>query len=237
MDEDLTLSQKGAGDSCLYCKARSQMFNLLSNDELTRLDQNRCKVKYRAGETTRKQGANLSHVVSVTGGLCKMYYEGIEKRDIILHIIKPTNFIGGPGLYVDNRHHFTVSAITDATVCFIDTATFKQVMEQNRAFADAFMQDMSRNMIAIYKRIISLTQKQMAGRIADALLYLADEVFEAPSFGLPLSKQEMADFTQMTKDNLVRLLRSFDSENIIHQENGNIEILDMEKLRHISNTG
>ncbi|HSG67240.1 MAG TPA: cyclic nucleotide-binding domain-containing protein, partial [Bacteroidales bacterium] len=101
------------------------MFNLLSDDELIQLDENRCKVKYRAGETIRKQGANLSHVLSVTGGLCKMYIEGIEKRDIILRIIRPTNFIGGPGLYVDNKHHFTVSAITETTVCFIDTATFK----------------------------------------------------------------------------------------------------------------
>lgn len=166
-----------------------------------------------------------------------MYIEGIEKRDIILRIIRPTNFIGGPGLYVDNKHHFTVSAITETTVCFIDTATFKIVMEKNKAFADAFMHDMSKNMIAIYNRIISLTQKQMAGRVADALLYFSDEVFEDKVFQLPLSKQEIADFTQMTKDNLVRIMRSFNNENIIHQEGDTIHIVSHDKLRHISTTG
>ena len=213
------------------------MFNLLTKEELEQVNENRCRVTYRAGETIRKQGANLLHVISVTGGLCKMYIEGIERRDIILRIIKPTNFIGGPGIYVDNRHHFTVSAITDTTVCFIDTATFKLIMEKNKDFSDAFMHDMSKNMIAIYNRIISLTQKQMAGRVADALLYFTDEVFGERNFSLPLSRQEMADFTQMNKDNLVRIMRSFTDEHIIHQEENSIHIVDYEKLLHISATG
>jgi len=97
--------------SCLTCKVKSHLFRLLNKEELTLVNENRCQVKYKPGETIRKQGANLSHVISVTGGLCKMHIEGIESRDIILRIIKPTNFIGGPGLYVDNSHHFTVTAI------------------------------------------------------------------------------------------------------------------------------
>ena len=237
MPDDTKQHIKAPSDSCLYCKAKSQMFNLLTDDELGQVNDNRCRVTYRAGETIRKQGAKLSHVISVTGGLCKMYIEGVERHDIILRIIKPTNFIGGPGLYVDNRHHFTVSAITGVTVCFIDTATFRLVMEKNKAFADAFMHDMSKNMIAIYNRIISLTQKQMAGRIADALLYFSDEVFENRDFEIPLSKQDMADFTQMTRDNMVRILRSFHNEEIIHLDKEKVHIADYEKLVHISTTG
>jgi CRP-like cAMP-binding protein len=213
------------------------MFRLLSHEELAMINDNRCQVKYKAGETIRKQGANLLHVISVTSGLCKLYIEGMESRNIILRIIKPTNFIGGPGLYVDQMHHFTVSAITDTTVCFIDTKIFKLIMEENKAFADEFMQDMSRNMISIYNRIISLTQKQMAGRVADALVYLSDDIFESRTFDLPLTKQEIADFAKMSKDNVVKIMKAFNNENIIKQSDKSIEIIDYDKLQLICSTG
>lgn len=223
--------------SCHSCKAKSHLFRLLSDKELTLVDENRCQVKYKTGETIRKQGANLSHVISVTSGLCKMYIEGIEDRNIILRIIKPTNFIGGPGLYVDNSHHFTVTAIKETTVCFIDSKIFKLIIANNQEFANEFMMDMSRNMITIYKRIISLAQKQMAGRIADALLYFADDIYESNRFELPFTKQEMAAFTTMSKDNVVRVLKSFAEENIITLSGDLIEIIDHDRMIRISTTG
>jgi CRP-like cAMP-binding protein len=223
--------------SCLNCKAKSHLFRLLSNEELTQINENRCRVFYKAGETIRKQGANLSSVISVTDGLCKMYLEGIESRNIILRIIKPNNFIGGPGLYVDYKHHFTVSALTDTTVCFIDTKVFKLIMDRNKEFANEFLQDMSKNMISIYSRIISLTQKQMAGRVADALVYFADDLFESKKFDLPLTNQEIADFTKMSKDNVVRIIKSFNDENIIRLDKKSVEILNYDKLLRISSVG
>ncbi|MCK5699521.1 MAG: Crp/Fnr family transcriptional regulator [Cyclobacteriaceae bacterium] len=228
---------KNQSTSCLNCKAKSHLFRLLSNEELNQVNENRCQVKYKAGETIRKQGANLSAVISVTEGLCKMYIEGVESRNVILRLIKPTSFIGGPGLYFDFKHHFTVSAIIDKTVCFIDTKIFKLIMERNTEFANEFIQDMSKNMISIYSRIISLTQKQMAGRVADAIVYFSDDIFESRAFDLPLTKQEIADFTKMSRDNVVRIMKSFDNENIIKQSRHSIEIIDYEKLLRISSTG
>lgn len=228
---------KSQEESCITCKRKSHLFKLLSEEELASVNNSRCHVKYRAGEIIRKQGAELHHVISVTGGLCKMYIEGNETRDVILRIIKPTNFIGGPGLFVDFKHHFTVSAIIDTTVCFIDSKVFKLILDNNTEFANSFMQDMSINMISVFNRIISLTQKQMAGRIADALMYFSEEIFESKEFHLPISKQEIADYTQMSKDNLVRIMKSFDNENIIQMKDDVLTIVDIKKLRYISSTG
>ncbi len=223
--------------SCIRCKVKSHLFRLLSNKELELIDKSRCQVKYKAGETIRKQGAYLSHVISVTGGLCKMYLEGVESRNIILRIIKPTNFIGGPGLYNDFRHHFTVTAVKDTTVCFIDSKVFKEIMLMNQEFAQEFMQDMSKNMISVYNRIISLTQKQMPGRIADALIYFSDEIFESRTFEMILTKQEFADFSKMSKDSVSRVMKSFNNDGLINFEDNMVEILDYDKLLRISTTG
>ena len=154
---------------CLSCKAKSPLFSLLSDEELDLIDENRLEVSFKAGEVIRKQGTFLSHVISINSGLCKIYFDNINQQNIILRIIKPTSFIGGPGLYVDQKSHYSVAAIADSTVCFIAVDVFKQIMHTNNAFADEFIKDMSKNILINYNRLMNLTQKQMSGRIADAL--------------------------------------------------------------------
>ena len=163
--------------NCIGCECMSPLFCLLSTEELKLVDANKLHVQFKAGETIRKQGTFMSHVISVNSGLAKLYLEGIEGRSAILRIVKPTNFIGGPGIYFDQMHHFSITALHDTSVCFIDLQVFKKVLKGNHLFAEEFLKDLSREVIKVYNRLIHLTQKQMPGRMADALLYLQDEIF------------------------------------------------------------
>ncbi len=105
----------------------SQLFGLLNKEELEFVDANKIHVNFKAGETIKKQGTFMSHVLSVNSGLAKLYLEGIEGRSAILRIVKPSNFIGGPGIYHDQRHHFSITALLDSSVCFIDLQVFKKM--------------------------------------------------------------------------------------------------------------
>ncbi len=223
--------------TCIGCRFRSPLFQLLSDEELMLVEQNKVTVRFKRGETIRKQGTFMSHVISLNSGLAKLYIEGIEERNAILRIVKATNFIGGPGIYLDQMHHYTVSALLESTVCFIDMRVFKQIIGQNRTFAEEFMRDFSRNILSVYTRLVFLTQKQMPGRMADALLYLFEEIFESPKFELVLSRQDLADLSGMSKDSAAKVLRDFQSENIIRMEDHEIELLDPAALKKISRVG
>ena len=109
----------------------SHLFTLLNKDELQQVDANKIHVRFKAGETIKKQGTFMSHVLSINSGLAKLYLEGIEGRSAILRIVKPSNFIGGPGIYHDQRHHFSITALLDSSVCFIDLQVFKKILTVN----------------------------------------------------------------------------------------------------------
>jgi CRP/FNR family transcriptional regulator len=175
--------------------------------------------------------------VSLNGGLVKTFIEGMEHRNAILRIVRPTNFIGGPGLYLDQVHHFTITALMDSSVCFIDLKIFKQLIEQNKKFAEEFLKDFSRNVLAVYNRLVNLTQKQMPGRMADSLLYLFEDVFESPKFTMFLSKQDLADLSGMSRDSAVKILRVFLNEGIIRSDGDELELLDPQALKKISRIG
>jgi CRP/FNR family transcriptional regulator, polysaccharide utilization system transcription regulator len=223
--------------NCQLCSHRSPLFNYLGNEELENITNTKKRVYFKQGETIIKQGAPLTHVISFTDGLAKSYIEGKNNRNLILQFIRPTNFIGGPGIYVDSKHYFTVTAIEDSAVCFIDMAVFKDIIRKNPDFADAFLQQLSRNGIFNYERFISLTQKNMPARIADGLLYLQNEIFSDRNNEINISKQDLADLTGMSKDSVIRTLKELTDDQYIEVDQSRITIKDLSKLTRLSEHG
>ena len=223
--------------SCLNCSCKSTLFSLLTHDELDLVEKNRLNVVFKQGETIRKQGTQMTHVISVNSGMAKLYLEGIENRNAILRIVRPTNFIGGPGIYLDQMHHYTVMALMESSVCFIELNVFKEVIRRNNRFAEEFMKDFSRNTLNVYNRLIYLTQKQMPGRMADSLLYLFEDIFYADHFPMLLNKQDLADLSAMSRDSAVKILRSFEHDGIIEFNEKELRLLDRDSLRRISRIG
>jgi len=201
------------------------------------VEKNRLNVVFKPGETIRKQGTQMTHVISVNSGMAKLYLEGIENRNAILRIVRPTNFIGGPGIYLDQMHHYTVMAMMESSVCFIDLNVIKEIIRGNSRFAEEFMKDFSRNTLNVYNRLIYLTQKQMPGRMADSLLYLFGEIFESDHFPMLLTKQDLADLSAMSRDSAVKILRSFRHEGIIQFDEKELRLVDHEALKRISRIG
>jgi len=223
--------------NCITCECKSPLFRLLSDEELQKIQENRVNVVFKPGETIRKQGTAMTHVISVNSGLAKLYLEGIEQRNAILRLVKPTNFIGGPGIYLDMMHHYTVTALMESSVCFIDIHVFKKIIRENSLFSEEFMKDFSRNTISAYSRLISLTQKQMPGRMADTLLYLFNDIFQRSKFPMIVSKKDLADLSAMSKDSVQKVLREFQNDRLIRITDREMEIIDPEALGKISRVG
>jgi len=222
---------------CTGCQVKSPLFCFLTDEELLLVEKNRLTVEFRQGETIRKQGTSMTHVISLNAGYAKLYLEGVRKTSSILQIVKPTNFIGGPGLYLDQIHHVTVSALTDTTVRFIGLPVFKTIIDENKAFRDAFLAEISRNILAGYNRLLFLVQKQMPGRMADTLLYLFDEVYKSENIPLHLTKQDLAELSGMSKEGAIKVIREFQNEEIISLSDRVMSLHNRNKLLQISKVG
>jgi len=223
--------------SCKECEHRCSIFNSLSDEEYEHFHRSRVELKFKAGQNIFKQGSAATHVVSFTEGLAKMYIEGYNNRNIIIKIIKPIEIISSPGIFFDNRHHFSLDALVDSNVCLIDSSFFKQKVHQSPDFSDRIMRGISFGTVYTFERLTDLLQKQMPGRIADALIYLSEKIFNAGSFDMVISRQDLADFTSMSKESACRILKDFKEENIIKTKGNYVQILDMPTLKHISKNG
>jgi CRP/FNR family transcriptional regulator len=223
-------------NNCVDCNCKNSIFNTLSTPELELINNNRYEVSFRAGEMMFKQGTPSPHFLCLTTGLAKLYIEGFGKN-LILSLVKPVEYILGPGIYVDNRHHYSASAVEDSTACLVDVNTFKQTMRSNPDFADEFIRRISLMTIFNFEQFISLTQKQMNGRIADALFYLSDQIYGKNPFKMTISRQDLADLSGMSKESAIRILKEFKDEGILSVTGNILHILNPQQLKKISATG
>ncbi|MEN8224980.1 MAG: Crp/Fnr family transcriptional regulator, partial [Bacteroidota bacterium] len=179
--------------NCTLCNKRGNIFALLNEDELDFVNGHRYELSFNKGEIIFKQGSPLTHVACITDGLVKLYIEGLNKRNLILSFAKPVTMIGGPGMFVDYRHHFSVAAVEDTSACLIDTKIIEDLIEKNHKFACDLLKGSNLNNINNFSKFINLTQKQMHGRIADAFILLMDEIYGRNPFILTASSQDLAD--------------------------------------------
>jgi CRP/FNR family transcriptional regulator len=77
----------------------------------------------------------------------------------------------------------------------------------------------------------------MPGRIAEALLFFAEEIFKTDQYDMILSRQELGEMTNMAKESVVRILKELEGSGVIKSGYSKVEILDKEKLRLISERG
>ena len=221
---------------CKDCNCRTNIFKRLSDPELDLLNVNRFEVSFKAGEVMFKQGTPCPHFLCLTTGLAKVYIEGLGKN-LILGLIKPVEYIFGPGIYVDNRHHYSASAVEDSTACLVDVGTYKQLIRENPDFAEDFIKRVSQQSIFNFEQVISLTQKQMHGRIADALFYLSEKIYCQNPFEMNIYRQDLGDLSGMSKESAIRILKEFKEEGILNVTGNTFHILNQKQLKQISETG
>jgi CRP/FNR family transcriptional regulator, polysaccharide utilization system transcription regulator len=223
-------------NNCKDCNCKTTLFKQLSDPELDLMNCNRYEVSFKAGEIMFKQGTPSPHFLCLTTGLVKIYIEGYGKN-LILGLVKPMEYIFGPGIYVDSRHHYSAAAVEDCTACLVDVNAYKQIVRENPDFAEEFIKRVSLQSIFNFDQFISLTQKQMPGRIADALFYLSDKIYCSNPFKMTISRQDLADLSGMSKESAIRILKEFKEEGILNVEGNMFHLINPKQLRQISETG
>lgn len=224
-------------EDCRDCNKRIDTFRVLEKDELEILNNNRFEVGFNPGETIIKQGTSFTHVLCITAGLVKVYIEGINRRNLILMLVRGGEMIGGPGMYTDNRHHFSVAAVEETTACFIELPVFHDIVAANKEMARELLRRSNETDIRHFEKMVSLTQKQMHGKVAEMVLYLSKNIYPTNPMYLTITRQDMADMIAITKESLIRVMKEFKDAGFISLQGSELKILSEKALQNISDNG
>jgi len=217
-------------------KGFAPWFDGLSEELLQKVAENQVSLSYNKGEILSKQGGFASHMVFLTEGLIKIYKEHNDKN-LILKIVKPGEFIGLSSLYNKGIFDYSAASIDSSKVYSISADVVKYLIQNNASFAEKIISQINGNMSEFFERIISLTQKQLHGRIADVILHLSREIYMTDKFNMQLTRRDIAEFCGMSTESAIRILKEFHNDKIVNIEGKNLEVISYQLLERLSEVG
>ncbi len=223
-------------DLCFFCKRKSKATGKLDQKELEKLGQSCNQVVFQKGDKIMIQDAMSYDIVFVKEGLVKVHAMGPEKEQI-LKIVKGPSYLGIPTTIGAKINEYSATAISKTIACFIGFDVFKDLIKENGQFAYEIIVGLCKSELQYYKKCINQVQKQGPGKIAEALLYFSEKIFDKQNFKLPLTRNELGDLTCTSRETVSRILSDFSKSNIIKVNKKNISILNKKQLENISKMG
>jgi CRP-like cAMP-binding protein len=230
-------NRKAPLDICADCLFKTICLQSMSEEDFNFLYESTIQKSYQKDEVIFQQGEKSPFLVFLQKGLVKFNYLDTNNKNLVLTIVSAPSLLGLANVLNEDINLFSIIAIEDSMGCQIDLNKVKVLAMKNKNFLISLTKlstDMFRN--SIYN-VISLAHKQINGRIADILLFLAREIYHSNTFTLSISRQELAEFAGCSKENVIKSLRSLNRDNIIRISGKEIEILDIKKLIKISQKG
>lgn len=220
-----------------YSWLRRLSLQFISTKDFEKIEKTSVKLNFRKGETILKQGGVPTHIAFLEKGIVKFNYENEVNKNLIITIVSAPKIMGGANLFYKDNNLFSFIAVEDCEVILIDTKVLEDILMENSKFAMMMFQVASEMFKKSVINFISLAHKQKEGRIADIILYLAAEVYNDNSFLLSLTRKEIAEFAGCSTENVIMTLSKWQNEKIVSVDGKKIEIIDIEKLKHISKIG
>ena len=163
--------------------------------------------------------------------------EGPNKKNIIIKILRPGDFLGVSAICGQDTYSFSAIALTDTLVSSIERASVLELMEKNWKFALQLTKWYCSNYSKLMEKIRIVGFKNLRGRLADAILYLNSSEFKDDNLYKYLNRKDIADLACMPMESAVRLLSEFSESKLIKITGKKIEILNIEMLNQISQNG
>ncbi len=212
----------------------------LSSAEQEVLIKNHSYAHYRKGEMIFKEGEKPLGLISLATGKVKVFKEGVGGREQILRMVRPAGLLGYRSLFAGMNYSASAITLEDSTICIIERDTFINLIKNSPTLSLNIIKLMSRELGFSNNRTVSLTQKHIRGRLAESLIVLKDTYgYESDGMTLKayLSREDIANLSNMTTSNAIRTLSTFASEDVISIEGRKIKVLDGIRLDRISELG
>lgn len=196
--------------------------------------------KYRKNETIYCEGETPAYLMCLLSGKVKIYKDGVGGRSQIIRVIKSSEYFAYRAYFAEENYVTAAAAFEPCTICLIPMPTIIQLMQQNPELSMFFIRQLSKDLGISDERTVSLTQKHIRGRLAESLLFLKETYGveeDQCTLSIYLSREDLANLSNMTTSNAIRTLSNFAAEKLIIIDGRKIKLIEEEKLKKISKIG
>ncbi len=217
-----------------------ELWNVLNTEEKRIVTDNFTIRHFKKNEVIYTEDETPEHLWCLIKGKVKMYKAGIGDRVQILRLYRPVQYFGYRAYFAGEKYVSSAAAFETSTLGVIPMSIVEDLIRHNIQLAMFFMHELSINLGGSDTKIVNLTQKHIRGRLAEALLLLAENYGlenDGATLKIYMSREDLANLSNMTTSNAIRTLTAFVSERLIAVDGRRIKIINEPALRKISKFG
>lgn len=217
-----------------------EITDLLTEDEQRELKSNITIQQSKKNEVFYSEGEVPQMFHCLISGKVKIYKDGIGGKTQIMRVVKPVDYFGYRAYFANQNYLTSAAAFEACTVALIPTELIEKWMMSNNDFAMFFIRRLSVALGDSEQRTVNLTQKHIRGRLAESLIFLRDCYGleeDGATLSIYLSREDLANMSNMTTSNAIRTLSGFAHDKIIAIDGKKIKIIDNEELEKVNKMG
>ena len=196
--------------------------------------------RFKKNEIIYCEGDKPTHIMCLLSGKVKIYKDGVGGRTQIMRMIKPVEYFAYRAYFANEEYVTAAAAFEPSVICMFPMDTITRLISENNQLAQFFIRQLSIDLGIADERTVSLTQKHIRGRLAEALLFLKENYGveeDGSTLSIYLSREDLANLSNMTTSNAIRTLSIFANEKLITIDGRKIKLIDEERLKKISKIG
>ena len=223
-----------------YLERLSDIMMLLEEGQREQLIQHISIQTYKKNESVYDEGTTPHYLFCLVTGKVKIIKEGVGGRTQIVRVIKPVEYFGYRAAFAGEDYATSASAFEPSVLVKIPITFITQLLRVTPRLGCFFIEQLSRSLGRADERTVNLTQKHIRGRLAEALLVLKHNYGveeDGCTLSIYLSREDLANLSNMTTSNAIRTLSTFAADRIIAIDGRKIKIIDEQRLERISKVG
>jgi CRP-like cAMP-binding protein/CheY-like chemotaxis protein len=200
-------------------------------EAIKHLSDNREVRHYRKKDIIFREGENPRWLFFVESGKVKVYKTSDDGRELIVKVAQGGDFLGFLALFKEDAYPESAAALEDCTVKLVPKSDFAALVFGNRDVNARFIKMLASHVAEREQQLIELAYNSVRKRVATTLVQLYDQSHH----NINLLREDLASLAGTAKETLIRTLTDFKNEGLINIQEGSIEVLNADKLRHLPN--
>ncbi len=193
--------------------------------------------QFSKGETIFSEGDPGDGFYVIAEGLVKIYKVSSEGKEHILHIFGIGEPFGEVPVFTGQPFPANAEAIAKSRLLFFPRADFVELITKNPSLALNMLAVLSMRLRQFTVQIENLSLKEVPGRLASYLIFLAEEQGKEDSVRLSISKNQLASLLGTIPETLSRMFSKMTDMKLIEVAGRDIKLLDRSGLIHLAEHG
>ena len=204
---------------------RVPLFSLLTNDQAQGIADSVVKRRFRRGEIVVEHHKKSNALFILLTGRARVLTADARGREVILAVLQPGDYVGEMSLIDNEAHSATVRAEIQTDMLVLGRAEFARCLPENSSLSYAIMRGLVQRLRSADRQIESLALLDVYGRVARALLEMAELINEQKIIRNKVSRQDLAKVVGASREMVSRVMKDLEERGMIEtQANGSVII-------------